>query len=255
MTIGAARCAVDRDFLADVVGVRAGEAACAHDDERLRRQVDVLLVLGDVAGDRLVAELRELDAQLLGRDRVRAVPDDRPVATREHVALRDRGDVVPAVDHGAHRVRQGAQRGEAPVRERGIECVDGLRDRQREEMPGRDLCVERLRRRDAHLDVAPVRREEHTVGLVDQVAVASVHDRDDDRAAGPREIDRAVGVGRGAALADRDDERVGHVVTQREARTARWLESRRPRGARRRAARAQPRGSGPRRPRCPARSR
>ena len=47
------------------------EPGRAHEDQRLRRQVDVLLVLGDVAGDRLVAELRELDPHLVRGDRVR----------------------------------------------------------------------------------------------------------------------------------------------------------------------------------------
>ena len=60
--------------------VDAGEAGGAHEDQRLRRQVDVLLVLGDVAGDRLVAELAELDPHLLGGDLVGAVADDGPVA-------------------------------------------------------------------------------------------------------------------------------------------------------------------------------
>ena len=58
---------VDRDLLGDVVGVRPGEPGGADDDQRLGREVDVLLVLGDVAGDRLVAELRELDPQLVAR--------------------------------------------------------------------------------------------------------------------------------------------------------------------------------------------
>ena len=72
----------DRHLLAHVVGRRAGEPGGAHEDHRLRRQVDVLLVLGDVAGDRLVAELAELDPDLLGGDLVDAVADDRPVALR-----------------------------------------------------------------------------------------------------------------------------------------------------------------------------
>ena len=70
--------AVDRELLADVVGVGAGEPGRADEDQRLGREVDVLLVLGRVAGDRLVAELRELDPQLLRGDAVDAVADERP---------------------------------------------------------------------------------------------------------------------------------------------------------------------------------
>ena len=49
--------AVDGELFRDVVGGRAVKAGRAHDDHRFRRQVDVLLVFGDVARDRLVAEL------------------------------------------------------------------------------------------------------------------------------------------------------------------------------------------------------
>ena len=42
--------AVDRDLLGHVVGVRPRQPRRAHQDQRLGRQVDVLLVLGGVAG-------------------------------------------------------------------------------------------------------------------------------------------------------------------------------------------------------------
>ena len=71
---------VDRHLLGHVVGVGPGEPGGTHEDERLRRQVDVLLVLGAVAGDGLVAELGELDPDLAGGDPVDAVADDGPVA-------------------------------------------------------------------------------------------------------------------------------------------------------------------------------
>ncbi len=58
---------VDRDLLGHVVGGRAGEAGRADQDQRLGREVDVLLVLGRVAGDRLVAELGQLDPHLVRR--------------------------------------------------------------------------------------------------------------------------------------------------------------------------------------------
>ena len=104
--------AVDRDLLADVVGVRAVQAGRAHDDHRLGRQVDVLLVLGDVAGDRLVAELRQLDPDLVGRDPVDAVADDRPRPARERVTLRGDRDRRSPIEDVTHRVGQFAQRRE-----------------------------------------------------------------------------------------------------------------------------------------------
>ena len=73
---------VDGDFLGHVVGRATHQTGRAHEDERLAGEVDVLLVLGDVAGDALVAELAELDAHFLGGHRVGAVADDGPVALR-----------------------------------------------------------------------------------------------------------------------------------------------------------------------------
>ena len=128
-------------------------------------------------------------------------------------------------------------------------------EREREQAPGRDLRVEGLRRRDAHLDVATVGRVEHAVGLVDEVAVAPVDDRDDRR----------------AAVAARSTVRFVSVVVPlwlMATTSVSCMSSRRPKPessvagdgldderARRRAARARRRGSGPRRPRCPGRSR
>ena len=104
--------AVDRDLLADIVGVRAVQSGRAHEDHRLGREVDVLLVLGDVARDRLVAELRQLDPDLFGRDAVDAVADDRPRAAGQRVTLRGERDRRAPLEHLAHRRGQLAQRGE-----------------------------------------------------------------------------------------------------------------------------------------------
>ena len=119
--------AVDRDLLADVVGVRAVQSGRAHDDHRLGREVDVLLVLGDVARDRLVTELRELDPDLLGRDPVDAVADDRPRTARQRVALRGERDRGPPREHLAHRVGQLAQRGEDA---RAARCASAIASRR-----------------------------------------------------------------------------------------------------------------------------
>ena len=94
----------DRHLLGDVVGVRPGEPGRAHEDERLGRQVDVLLVLGGIAGDRLVAELTELDPDLLGGDLVRTVADDRPVPVEGCMTTGRSGDHRAAGEHLAHRI-------------------------------------------------------------------------------------------------------------------------------------------------------
>ena len=152
----------------------------AHEDQRLGRQVDVLLVLGDVAGDRLVAELAELDPHLLGGDRVGAVADDRPVALRRCEPpgglgdLRRAGRAPSRIAVGQLAQRRRAARGGAAV---GAD-TGRLGDRAGQQHARGDLGVERLRRGDAHLDVATVGRVQHAVGLVGEVAAAAVDDAD-----------------------------------------------------------------------------
>ena len=175
--------AVDRDLLADVVGIRAVQARRAHDDHRLGRQVDVLLVLDDVAGDRLVAELRQLDPDLLGRDPVHAVADDRPRPSRERVTLRGERDRRSPIEDVTHRGGQVPQCREDLVAGGAVALgrvafAELGRDREREEEARGDLRVERLGRRDAHLQVAAVGRVEHAVALLDEIALAPVDDAD-----------------------------------------------------------------------------
>ena len=180
----------------------------------------MLLVLGAVAGDRLVAELRELDPDLAGCDLVHAVAHDRPVAaTRAEGGCCGGGRVA----HGQrlfHAVGQVAQVAQQLLlcRVRGL-CTPGhlVGDRLGQQQAGGDLRVERLGRRDAHLHVTAVGGVEHPVGLVGQVAAAPVDDRDDRRPTRPHQVDGAVRVGRRSRLADRDDERVRHVGAQLEA--------------------------------------
>jgi len=84
--------AEDRRLLGDIISGRPVEPGGAHEDQRLRGQVDVLLVLGDVRGDRLVAELTQLDPHLVGRHPVRAVADDGPITLPGGETLGGLGD-------------------------------------------------------------------------------------------------------------------------------------------------------------------
>ena len=132
------------------------------------------------------------------------------------MALGHRRDLGAPFEHGRHRVGEISQPGQHGGRGRGAAQLIGERERQEE--PGGDLRVEGLRRRDAHLHVTPVGGVEHPGGSIHQVAVAAVHDGDDHAATGPYQVHGAVRVGGRAALADRDDERVGHVDAETEAR-------------------------------------
>ena len=101
----------NRDFFGDVVGSRADQAGCAHEYQRLRGEVDVLLVFSRVARHRFVAELAELNSDLFGCDFVRAVPNDCPVALRRSEAgsFSNRGT---AFEHLTHCIREFAERRE-----------------------------------------------------------------------------------------------------------------------------------------------
>ena len=178
----------------------------------------MLLVLRDVAGDRLVAELAQLDPDLLGGHGVGTVADHRPVAAGRSQPAGRVGDLRLQGQDRAQRAGQLPQAGQQRVALLVRAAADGLRDGARQQRARRHLRVEGLGRGHAHLDVAAVRRVEDAVGLVGQVALAAVDDPDDGRAAGAGQVDRAVRVGRGAALADGDDQRVGHRGSEVEAR-------------------------------------
>ena len=207
--------AVDRELLGDVVRVGARESGRTDEDHRLRRQVDVLLVLGTVTRDGLVAELRGLDPHLVCSDAIRAVADHSPVPPGRRLRVSGATDLLTLVEHGPHRVGQLAERLEEAVVARWNPERIGERPRQHESRG--HLGVERLRRGDAHLHIAAVGRVQHPVGAIDEVAVPPVHDGDDRGAPSASQVHRRVGVGRGAALRDRDDERPAHVAGEPEA--------------------------------------
>ncbi len=209
---------VDGDLLGHVVGVGTRQPRSAHEHQGLRRQVDVLLVLGGVTGDRLIAELGELDADLGGGDPVGTVADHRPRRSGGGVAGSGGGDVLTLGEHRLHGEGQAAQAVEDRRGPGTIGAPEGVGDALGQEEPGGHLGVEGLGRGDAHLDVTAVGGEQHPVGLLHQVAVAAVDDGHHRRSPSPHQVDGAIGVGRGPRLADGHDQRVGHVVVEGEAR-------------------------------------
>ncbi len=208
---------VDRDFLRNVVERRPRKAGGTDQNQRLTRQVDVLLVLGRVAGDRLVAQLGELDADLLGGGQIRPVADHRPGPPTGRASAGDLGDLPSTLEdrvEGRGNLAQAAKEVLLRLAEWGL--VDDLTQAEGEQMTGRDLGIERLRRRHAHFDVAAVGGVENAIRLVGEVAAASVDDRHDRRAPRTHQVDRPVGVGRRARLADGAHQRVAHVVAHPE---------------------------------------
>ncbi len=135
------------------------------------------------------------------------------------VSLRGERDRGPTREDLVHCRRQLAQREKQFAASGAVDDRVGAelgRQSQCEQDTGRQLGVERLGRRDAHLDIAAVGRVEHSVALVDEIALSAVDDRNDHRAPCSHEIDGAVRVGGRAGLRDRDDDRVAHVGGQLE---------------------------------------
>ena len=95
---------VDGHLLGHVVGRRSHQAGGTHQDQRLRGEVDVLLVLGGVGGDRLVAELRELDPDLAGSHQVGPTAHHGPVAPPRCMPSGDGRHVVAHVQDLGHGV-------------------------------------------------------------------------------------------------------------------------------------------------------
>ena len=204
---------IDRQLLSDVLGVGAGDAGRAHEDEGLGREVDVLLVFGGIAGDRLVTQLGELDADLRGGNPIRPVADDRPVAPGRRVEVSSLGQLLAPGEHLLHGFGKTLQAGQKLGAPHGIDTAL-LGHTEGQERAGRHLGVEGLGRRHAHLHVPSVGRVEDGVGLLHQIAVAAVDHGEHGRAPGPDQVHCAVGVGGGAGLADGHHQGVAQVVAQ-----------------------------------------
>ncbi|CAB4730447.1 unannotated protein [freshwater metagenome] len=178
----------------------------------------MLLVLRDIARDRLVAELAQLDPNLFGGNLVGAVADDGPVPPLRGEALGCLRDVLAALQHRVHRVGHPAQLGQDLVATTIAASAGQIGDRAGEECTCGHLRVERLGRCHAHLHVSPVGGVQHPVGLVGEIAVPAVDDADHRGPTTAHEVDRPVGVGGGTALADGNDEHVAHVDRKVETR-------------------------------------
>ena len=167
---------VDGDLFGHIRRRATLEARCAHEDHWLARKIDVLLVFRDVARNRLVTQLGQLDTYLVGRNSIRAVANDGPITLRWCETLGGRGDRLTLTNDRAHRVGYAAQRGENPVPDLVAARTGCGTDRTRQQCPRSDLRVEGLRAGDAHFDVAAVGRVENSVGSHCEVTVAAIHD-------------------------------------------------------------------------------
>ena len=137
--------AEDGHFFSNVVGRAANQAGRAHDDEWLTREVDVLLIFGDIAGDALVAKLTELDTHFLRRHGIRAVANHCPIPTLRRESASSLANLVAQPKHRHQRIRNLTQRREQlmPALRRTKTCR--LADRTGQQRTGSDLCVEGLR--------------------------------------------------------------------------------------------------------------
>ena len=176
----------------------------------------MLLVLGDVTGDRLVTELRQLDPDLGGGDAVGPVADHGPVAPPRGQLPGGLPDALPVLEDPGERVGQAPQRGQHGRPLARVRRPELLGQGGGEQDPRGHLGVEGLGRGDAHLHVPPVGGVEDAVGLVGQVAAPTVDDGHDGAPSGADQVDRPVGVGGGPGLGDGHDQGVGHVLGQLE---------------------------------------
>ena len=208
----------DLDLLGDVGGRAPGQTSSTHEDKRLAGEVYVLFVFGDVASNRLVAELAQFDAYFFGCDRVCTVADDGPVAARRRERACSLGDLLAKLQHFAHRVGQGAQCLQQVAAVIGGAGAQHLGDCARDEGSCGNLRIERLRACHAHLNITAVGGVDDAVCLGGEFAAATVDDCDHACSARAGEVDGSVGVGGRAALADGDDQGVAHVELQTETR-------------------------------------
>ena len=132
----------------------------------------MLFVLGGVAGDGLVAQLREFDADFLGGNAVEPIAHDGPIGAAQGVAAHDVGDAIVQVEHFGHGRWQVAQRGQQllpTLLTTGVgwlPSVGGVGQSHGQQHAGGHLGIERLGGSHAHLHISPVGGVEHPVGFV-----------------------------------------------------------------------------------------
>ncbi len=194
--------AEDRDFFDRIGHDHGGEPRRAHEDERLGREVDVLLVLDRVDRDGLVAELGELDPYLRRRVVVRPRAHHGPVPSQER-ELRCRPDPracrVEDVSHATRQVRELAQ-------ELDDIALSGVGEGEGEDVTGHDGSVEGSRGSYVGRRATAIVDVEDPVAHPRDIRAPAVDDRDDAGSTASRVAD---GVARCAILAsvrDRDDE-------------------------------------------------
>ena len=172
----------------------------------------MFFVLNKVAGDGLVAELAELDSNLVGRGLVGPAAHRRPVGFADGVGEGRLLESLFHVENFSHLAGQGEELSnlfgdEASVSLFGLGC-----DVKADEGTCHDLGVECLGGSDAHLDVASAAGVDHPVDFEGEVRVPSVDDGKGRSPFAANQIHGEVGVGGGAGLADGDDQGVGHGV-------------------------------------------
>ena len=99
----------DGRVLDDIADDRPAVSGGADDDQRLRRQVDVLLVLHVVRGDGLITKFAELDADFIRGGLVGAAAHGGPIGLGDRQTLGRGGDGILHGDDPAHFLGQRQQ--------------------------------------------------------------------------------------------------------------------------------------------------
>ena len=201
----------DGRVLDDVADDGALGTGGADDDQRLGGEVDVLLVLHKIRGDRLVAQLAELNADFVRRRLVGATAHGGPIGLG---GRQTPGRCLNGVAHGqygAHVVGDPEQFRNL-VREKlaGASALDAGHF-EAQQGAGDDLGVKCLGGGHAHFDIPAAGGVQHAVHLEGDVRVPPVDDGQGVGASGLDHVHGAVGVGGRARLADGDHQGVGHA--------------------------------------------
>ena len=105
-------CSEDRDFFSNVSSSAIRQSCSTNKNHRLARQVNVLLVFSDVTRNRLVRQLRQLDAHFLGCNRVKTVANNCPVTASGCKLTCGLSDLWSHLEHAVQRIWHCAQCGQ-----------------------------------------------------------------------------------------------------------------------------------------------
>ncbi len=167
--------AEDSDLFRNIGGSAIWQTRSANKNHRLARQVNVLLIFSNVAGNWLIRQLRQLDTHFLGSYRVKAVTHNCPISTRRCKLLCGLSYLWSHLKYAVHCIWHSAQCSQKLMPSSVGARSKRTRQRTRQQSASRNLRIKCLCTRNTHLYVTSVRGVQHAIGFGCQFATPTIN--------------------------------------------------------------------------------